>query len=157
MGLLDQRLAVEWLRDNIVAFGGDVSRMVLWGQSSGAASTDYFNFAWPDDPIVSGLIMHSGNVFATGASVDVEHTNFTFVAQNLGCGNMSPREELVCMRNNVSAEALVAFYKNYTLGANDPALKFTTIVDNVTKFHNYRERAMAGNFSKLVSQAYVRL
>ncbi|OJJ46014.1 hypothetical protein ASPZODRAFT_67164 [Penicilliopsis zonata CBS 506.65] len=149
LGLLDQRLAVEWLRDNIASFGGDPTRMTLWGQSSGAASVDYFNFAWPDDPIVQGLIMHSGSVFATGASVDVSHSNFTFMADSLGCGGLSPADELACMRHNVTAEALIDLYENYTLGADDPALKFTTIVDNVTKFENFTERALAGNYSKL--------
>ncbi|RAK78856.1 chlorogenic acid esterase precursor [Aspergillus fijiensis CBS 313.89] len=149
-GLLDQRLAVEWVRDNIASFGGDRSRMVLWGQSSGAASVDYFNFAWPADPIVHGLIMHSGSVFATGASKDVTHSNFTFVAEQLGCGGgLAASEELACMRHNVSAEALVAFYENYTLGADAPALKFTTIVDGVTKFGNFTERALEGNYSGL--------
>jgi hypothetical protein len=31
-GFLDQRLAVEWVRDNIAAFGGDTTKMILFGR-----------------------------------------------------------------------------------------------------------------------------
>ena len=34
-GLRDQRLAIEWVRDNIEIFGGDPENITIFGQSSG--------------------------------------------------------------------------------------------------------------------------
>jgi acetylcholinesterase len=153
-GLLDHRMAVEWIRDNIASFGGDPSRMVLWGQSSGAASTDYYNFAYPDDPIVTGFMQHSGSVFATGSTTDLAHSNFSSIAQNVGCANMTAIDEFQCMQLNASAAAIMDYYQYYNLNNSvDSAsqLKFTTVIDNVTKWSNYTQRILAGNFSKLVS------
>jgi hypothetical protein len=95
--------------------------------------------------------MHSGNVFATGTTTDLTHTNFTFVAQNLGCGgNLTAQAELECMQK-VDAEDIISFYENWTLNhTGSETIKFTTVVDNVTKFDDYTERAYAGNNSKVV-------
>ena len=146
MGLLDQRLAVEWVRDNIRNFGGDPDRIILWGQSAGASSVDEYNFAYPDDHIVSGLIMNSGTSFLGISSKDVQRTNFTFVAHHFGCNGTNAEAEIDCLRG-VDSVAITQYLKQYADSGTSPSLSFVPVVDNRTVFANYTARALAGKFS----------
>jgi acetylcholinesterase len=147
LGMLDIRLAVEWVRDNIANFGGDPDRITLWGQSSGAIAIDHYNFAYPEDPIVSSFIMHSGTANLDYTTPDPKQTNFTFVAKHFGCTSSEPSAELDCMRK-VDAAEMVLFLQHYQLNGTQPALTFVPIVDDTTLFKNHTARALAGNFTK---------
>ncbi|KAI8294762.1 Lipase 4 [Colletotrichum sp. SAR 10_98] len=150
LGLLDQRFAIEWVRDNIAKFGGDASRMTLWGHSAGSIAVDYYSFAYPQDPIVRGLVMDSGTAHLDQLmSHDDIQSNFTFVAQQLGCGNQTtPEAELACMRK-IPAEKLENFVATYKDSGVTPSIGFSPVIDNKIVFANYTEKAALGEFSDL--------
>ncbi|GAQ39481.1 hypothetical protein AtubIFM55763_000063 [Aspergillus tubingensis] len=144
VGLLDQRLAVEWVAANIANFGGDPARIALWGQSAGAASVTAYSYGYPEDPIVAALIADSGAPNIVD-NEDYAHTNFTFLASLVGCDGLSSTEELSCMRN-VSARKLQTALSTYS---GSPSISFTPAVDNKTFFANWTERAIEGKVAKI--------
>lgn len=139
VGLLDQRMVVEWVRDNIAGFGGNPEQMVLWGQSAGSASVGMYGYAYPNDLIVKGLILDSGApstlVVAAG-----NYTNFHTLAKAVGCGGLSAAKELACMQK-VDGTAIQDAYSTSGLG-------FTPVGDNVTSFSNTTDRISRGLVSK---------
>ncbi|WP_206454449.1 carboxylesterase/lipase family protein [Aurantimonas marina] len=61
-GLLDQRLALQWVRDNIAAFGGDPTRVTIAGESAGAASVAFHLAAPRSQPLYAQAIVQSGGL-----------------------------------------------------------------------------------------------
>lgn len=160
-GLRDQRLAVEWIRDNIAAFGGNPQKIVIAGQSSGAVSVDYWAYAYVEDPIVAGLIMHSGSALSFPLNTP-EHTTAAWgdVVRTVGCdskrSDSKSSDEVHCMQQKdwEDIRTAAANVKPDSSTNNNPLRStpaFYPVVDNETVFANYSTLNKAGLFAKLVS------
>lgn len=59
-GLYDQVLALEWIQQNIVYFGGDSQRITLFGESAGAVSVGFHLLSPRSRALFSNAILQSG-------------------------------------------------------------------------------------------------
>ncbi|KAF2672425.1 alpha/beta-hydrolase [Microthyrium microscopicum] len=165
--LLDQRLAIEWIRDKLVlrmiilwlyadnssiaAFGGDPKRMILFGQSAGSASVDMYSFAYAKDPIVYGLIAESG-LASNPATPTVNASSGWFQAsQKLGCGGEEAGEKTMpCMRTKKWEDILDSIERR-GVTPNLGAGGFGPSYDGISVMPDYNKRRAEGNFAHLVS------
>lgn len=143
VAFLDQRLAIEWIQENIAGFGGDPTRIILYGQSAGAASIDFYSYAFSSDPIAAGIILTSGSTDLYPAQdPNTSAANWYTVAKTVGCGDNTTDSTILlsCMRN-VSANALLEAVP--TSGLAQYVSPFGPTVDDTLVFANYSTKTPA--------------
>lgn len=91
VGLLDQQLALKWVRENIDAFGGDPLRVTIFGESAGGSSVSMHMVMKSSAPYFRGAIMESPGP-ATLWSLDEGADASRTYASSLGC------DDVACLR-----------------------------------------------------------
>ncbi|KAK2013694.1 carboxylesterase [Colletotrichum eremochloae] len=147
LGILDIRMAMQWIRDNVEQFGGDAKRITMFGQSAGGSLVDSYSYAFATDPIANGFIPMSGtaNAFGTFTNETVNQRWFQ-ISSMVGCGSnlINHIDVSDCMSKKNATELITAMAS--IGGAVSSGLAFSPVIDNHLIFPDYsnRDSAKAG-------------
>jgi carboxylesterase type B len=106
-GMLDQVLALQWVRDNIGYFHGDPSLVTVFGESAGSASIAYHLLS----PLSRGLfqrgILQSGTALGLAWGGYIPSHKALQYSQIFSANLHCPQGDLACLQSKESSEVIM--------------------------------------------------
>jgi para-nitrobenzyl esterase len=78
-GVMDMVASLEWVRDNIAAFGGDPSRVMIFGQSGGGSKTSTLLATPAAKGLFHRAVVQSGSTLRLVSEADAEKTADNYI------------------------------------------------------------------------------
>ncbi|CAF0707338.1 unnamed protein product [Brachionus calyciflorus] len=132
-GLLDQYLGLKWIYNNIQYFGGNNSKITIFGESAGSVSVSLHLLSKLSERLFNNAIMESGSALADWAileGIEAFKRNKEII-KSFGC-NGTVEEMIDCARKVDSKTAIEKSDEHFFTKANHGVAQFTflPVVDN---------------------------
>ncbi|PIK40998.1 putative cholinesterase 2 [Apostichopus japonicus] len=119
-GMYDQVATLQWVQDNIAAFGGDPARVTIFGQSAGGCSVGLHVLSPVSQNLFQYAIMESGTAltpFAYNGDQNLAVSESHRLGDDLNCTYSTNEELMACLRTHSAAEVLATALKFTFLSA----------------------------------------
>ena len=110
-GLYDQLCAIQWIKNNIAAFGGDPDNITLMGQSAGAMSVQQHSLSPLSEGLFQRAVMSSGGGISKALSATPAEKHYTFWQKVMAYANCTSLEQFRALAPEKLFEAWDAIKK----------------------------------------------
>ncbi|XP_059148919.1 acetylcholinesterase-like [Physella acuta] len=117
VGLLDQVMALNWVKDNAENLGGSADAITIFGESAGAVSVGFHLLSPLSRDLFKYAIMESASPLADWGTIDTSRAvdRANQLADIVNCPNNTPEARITCLRQANPADLTNNQYLNNSI------------------------------------------